>query len=295
MFFDVAYRAYLPTLIRREHVVEGNSKLQATAAVAEVASFGLAGALVQALTAPIALLVDALSFLVSAGSLALIRAPESAPTRLAAAQSTWADVRDGLRFTLGDPMLRALAGAKATHDFFLYVWVSMLLLFLTRDLHLEPVVFGALFGLGGLCALLGALAAERVARRWGLGRTLIWSLFLSSAALLCVPLAAGPLLLVVVLVGAQQLADAPAIVYEIHEASLVQTLVPDGLLGRVTASLRVIGWGAMLAGSVAGAVLGETIGLRATLLVGALGTLPAVFWLVRSPVAALRTMPAPHD
>jgi MFS family permease len=289
--FDVAYQSYLPTLLRREALVEGNSKLQASAAVAEVGSFGVAGALVQALTAPVAILADALSFVVSAASLVSIRTREPAPAPPATREAAWREIRQGLAFVLASSVLRPLVASKATHDSFLFVWVAMLMLFLTRELALPPLLLGALFAIGGLSALAGAVAAERVVRRWGLGRALIGGLFLSSLSLLFVPLAAGPLLLVVTLVGAQQLFDGPATIYEINEASLIQATTPHHLLGRVAASLRVVGWAAMLVGVLAGGLLGELIGPRTTMLVGALGTLPAALWLLRSPIRTLRMLP----
>jgi MFS family permease len=290
-FFDVAYRSYLPTLVSRQALLEGNSKLQASAAVVEVGSFGLAGALVQLLTAPLAVLVDAVSFLLSALSLASIRAREPAPAPPETRQNTWLEIGEGLRFVLASPLLRPLVGLKATRDCFLYVWVSMLMLFLTRDLQLPPLLLGVLFALGGISSLGGALATEPIVRRWGVGRALVMGLFLSCISLLFVPLAAGPMLLIVGLVGAQQLFDGTATVYEINEASLIQGSTPDRILGRVTASLQAVGWCAMLVGLLVGGLLGEAIGPRAAMLVGALGTLPAVVWLGCSPVRALREIP----
>jgi predicted MFS family arabinose efflux permease len=290
-FFDIAYRSYLPTLVSRQALLEGNSKLQASAAVVEVGSFGLAGALVQLLTAPLAVLVDAVSFLLSALSLASVRAREPAPAPPETRQNTWLEIGEGLRFVLASPLLRPLVGVKATRDCFLYVWVSMLMLFLTRDLQLPPLLLGVLFALGGISSLGGALATEPIVRRWGVGRALVMGLFLSCISLLFVPLAAGPMLLIVGLVGAQQLFDGPATVYEINEASLIQGSTPDRILGRVTASLQVVGWCATLVGLLVGGLLGEAIGPRAAMLVGALGTLPAAVLLGCSPVRALREIP----
>jgi MFS family permease len=290
-FFDVAYHSYLPALVSRHALLEGNSKLQASAAVVEVGSFGIAGALVQLLTAPLAILVDAVSFVLSALSLASIRASEPEPAPPEARQNTWLEIGEGFRFVLANPLLRPLVGVKATRDCFLYVWVSMLMLFLTRDLQLPPLLLGALFALGGVSSLWGALATEQIVRRWGVGRALVMGLFLSCISLLFVPLAAGPLVLIVALVGAQQLFDGPAMVYEINEASLIQGSTPDRILGRVTASLRVVGWCAMLVGLLVGGLLGEAIGPREAMLVGALGTLPAVVWLGCSPVRTLREIP----
>ena len=290
--FEIASRSYLPSVISRQELVEGNSKLQASGSIVEVAAFGFAGVLVQILTAPIALLIDAISFVVSALCLAGIRKPEPPVRPEADGQTTWMAIREGLRLVVRDPILWAIAGAKATQELFLHIWVSMLLVFLTRDLELDPVVFGMLFAIGGVCAFFGALAAGPVERRLGLGPTLILSFFLSSVAVLTVPLAAGPFLLVVFLVGVQQIADAPAVVYQIHEESLVQATVPDESLGRVTSCLRVIGWAAMLGGTVIGGVLGETIGPRGAMLVGGVGMLPAVLWLLFSPIRGLRSTPA---
>ncbi len=286
--FEVAYQAYLPSLVSRDELVEGNSKLEASGAAVEVASFGLGGWLVQVLTAPIAILVDAVSFVVSAVCLWAIRTPEAPVREAEDDQTTWLAIREGLRVVLHDPILRALGGAHATVQFFISVWATMLLLFLSRDLELEPVVFGVLFAIGGVCSLVGATQADRVARRFGLGRTLLLSLFLSSLGILTVPLAAGPFVLVVLLVGVQQLTDAPATIYQIHERSLIQTRAPERSLGRVLASLRVVGWTAMLAGTMVGGLLGEALGPRTTMLIGAVGALPAVLWLVWSPVRQLR-------
>ena len=118
------------------------------------------------------------------------------------------------------------------------------------------------------------------------------TLCVTSAGLLLVPLATGPYVLVVALVGAQQLADGPATIYQIHERSLIQATVPDQSLGRVTASLRVVGWIAMLVGTIAGGLLGEAIGPRATMFAGALAALPAALWLLWSPVRRLRRLPS---
>ena len=290
--FEIASRSYLPSVIAREELVEGNSKLQASSSIVEVAAFGFAGLLVQVLTAPIAILIDAFSFVVSAICLGGIRRPEPPVRPTTDGHTTWMAIREGLRLVVHDPILRAIAGAKATNELFLHIWVSMLLVFLTRDLELDPIVFGVLFAIGGVCSFFGAVVAGRVERWLGLGPTLIVSFFLGSAAVLTVPLAAGPFVLVVFLVGVQQLADAPATIYQIHEESLIQATVPDAALGRVTSCLRVIGWTAMLAGTVIGGVLGETVGPRTTMLIGGVGLLPAVLWLIFSPIRRLRSAPA---
>jgi MFS family permease len=290
-FFDVAYRSYLPSLVRRQALVEANARLQATSSVAEVAGFGLAGGLVQLLTAPVAVAVDAASFLVSAVSLALIGHREPEPTPAEEREGTWSEVREGLGRLWRDPVLRAFALASGTRAFFVHIWVALLLLFLTRELELSPLEIGLLFAIGGVSSFVGALIVEPITRRFGVGPTLIAAFFLYTTSLTLVPLAGGPHWLVLLLVGLPQCFDAGYVLYEVNETSVVQAVTPERALGRVNASLRFVAWGAMLAGSLAGGVLGETIGLRWAMLFGALAALVSVVWLLLSPIRTMRELP----
>ena len=285
--FEVAYRSYLPSLVAKEQLLEGNAKLQATSSIAEVAGFGVAGALVQTLTAPVTLLVDAGSFVVSAVSVALIRRREPPPTAAADADDAWREIRIGLRYVLGDPVLRALAGARATGDFFVGgVWASVLVLFILRELGVEPWLMTAIFAIGGVSSFVGALFVERVVARFGIGRSLIGATLVYRLTPFFVPLAAGPFWLVVVWLTANQCSDAAWLVHDVGETSLVQSAVPDRLLGRVNACFRVLSQAAILGGTLVGGVLAEVVGLRATMLLGATGGLSAVVWLVFSPLRA---------
>ncbi len=292
VFFDVAYRSYLPSLVRREELLEGNSKLQASNSVAEVAGFGLAGVLVQALTAPIAILADALSFLVSAFSVAIMRKPEppSAPT--GEQTNAWREIGQGIRLLLSNSALRTIAATTGTFNLFRSMFGVVIMLYFLRELHLLPVVMGPLFALGGVSAFFGAVLAERLTRRWGVGRTLIGSLLVSGFLSLLIPLAAGPLLLVLVMLALPQLlGDGAATIYEINLVSLVQAMTPDRFQGRINGSIRLMEWGAMLAGTFVGGVLGQTIGLRATLFLGTIGGLLSALWLICSPVRGQRAYP----
>jgi MFS family permease len=290
LLFDVAYRSYLPTLVSREALIEGNARVSASSSVVEVAGFGVAGALVQWLTAPIAILVDAASFLLSALSLRLIRHDEPPPTPPEARESALAEVREGVRVIARTPVLRALTLAEGSHQLFVHMWVAMLLLFLTRDLRLEPILFGPLFAIGGVSSLAGAFLTGPLTRRFGLGRTLVAGWTVGTASMLFVPLAGGPLALAAACVGAAQAFDAAGTVTEINKDALVQGTVPDRLLGRVNAGMQMIRWGAMLGGSLVGGVLGQTIGVRETMFVGAIGALPSVLWLLSSPIPRVRTV-----
>jgi predicted MFS family arabinose efflux permease len=291
VFFDVAYLSYLPSLVRRRNLLEGNSRLQASASAAEVAGFGLGGALVQALTAPIAILVDAVSFLVSAFSVAIIRRPEPAP-----AQSEWhhgvtRDIGLGIRLVLQEPTLLAGLGASATFNMFRSMVGVVIMLYMIRRLDLSPLILGQLFALGGISAFLGAVVAGPVTRRWGVGPTMLGSLALSGLATFLVPLAGGPLAAVLVALAASQLlGDGASTIYEINQVTLVQSMAAFAMQGRLNASKRFADWAARLLGLLAGGLMGQAVGLRPTLFVAAAGGLLSALWLLFSPVRRLRVL-----
>jgi MFS family permease len=291
MVFAIAFRAYLPTLVRREDLVEGNSKLSASAAVAEVGAFGLSGWLVQMFTAPLAILLDALSFVASAAFVALIRAPEAAP-RARKQRRMWIESVEGLRFVVSHPVLRVLAGSTMLLKFAFSVFSTVFMLFVTRELGFAPGVLGMIFAVGGVSSLLGALVGRRATIRWGIGPTLIGGLGLTGLGILFAPLAPGATLVGALLLIAQQLVeDGAATVYDIIEVSLRQVLAPPAMLGRINASMRMAGLVAMLLGALVGGVLGESIGLRMTLVVAATSPFIAAVWLACSPVRRLTELP----
>jgi MFS family permease len=294
--FEVAYPAYLASLVRPEELVAANSTFEASGAVAEAASLGAAGTLVQALSAPLALLVDAASYLVSALSLALIRAREPLPqvapnTDEADSASFWRQIGDGLRLTLGNPTARALAGSAGIFTLFGNVIGVVLLLYLVRELHLGAALIGALFGLGGISAFAGSLVAGWAVRRWGIGRAIIGGLAIYTGCAVVMPLAGGPAWLAAGLLALGQLSDGAHTVYAVGRASLLQTLVPTGTLGRLHATMHLVEGVATLAGVTLAGVLGQTIGLRPALLVAVAGLLLAPLWLARSPLWTLRMLP----
>src|SRR5579871_5916215 len=177
VFFDVAYQAYLPVLISREHLVEGNSKLEVSRSIAQIAGPGIGGALVQVITAPSAVLVDSLSFLASVISLLLIRAPEPEPVRRAGKEgSMWAELREGLAVVVSNPLLRSIAGCTGTSNLFSNGMMAVFILYLTRQLGLPPAVVGLVFAAGGPGALVGSMLAGWLSERFGLGNTIIGSI-----------------------------------------------------------------------------------------------------------------------
>lgn len=293
VFFDVAYQSFLPALVSREALVEGNSKLGASEALAQIGGPGIAGLLVQLITAPIAIFVDATSFLASVLFLGLIRTPEPAPLARSQGRNIWAEIGEGLRVVVGNPLLRSIAGCTATSNLFGTILQTVYLLYAVRALGISAGLLGLIFAVGSAGGLLGAVLAGRITLRVGLGPAIWGAILLGSVASLLVPLAVRPLVLAIPLLMAAQIGRGlGGTLYNINQVSLRQTITPDHLLGRMNASMRFIVWGTIPLGSLIGGFLGEAIGLRPTLVVGAIGGLLSVLWVLLSPVRTLRLRPA---
>ncbi|MGD9890011.1 MAG: MFS transporter [Dehalococcoidia bacterium] len=292
IIFDVAYQSFLPTVVRREELLEGNSKLTASASTAEVGAFGISGWLVQILTAPFAVLVDAVSFVISALCLLRIRVPESTLAPPENRQSIRREIGEGLRVVWQQPVLRALAGSAALEALARGVIGAVILLYLNRELGFGPGVLGMIFGIGGLSSLAGAVVAERAVRRIGIGPAVIGSLFVSAAGTLLTVLAQDTSFLAVGLLVANQLiTDPAATVNDIATTSLRQSVTPDRVLGRVNASIRFAALAVTFVGTLTAGLLAEEIGLRLTLLIGIGINALAALWLLASPVRRLTTVP----
>jgi MFS family permease len=293
VFFDVAYQAYLPALVARDQLVEGNSKLEVSRSVAQIAGPGLAGALVQLTSAPTAVLVDALSYVASVISLLMIHVHEPEPIR-AQDRPIWDELREGLGVVLGNPLLRSIAGCTGTSNLFGNAMQAVYVLYLTRELGLAPAAIGLIFAVSGPGALIGALLAGPAADRFGLGRTIIGSIFIGGMANLLIPLAGGsPVVTTGVLMVAQFFAGVSNPVYNINQVSLRQAITPDHLQGRMNASMRFLVWGTIPIGALLGGALGEVFGLWPTIVAMVLADLLAPAWVLFSPVRQLKGQPSP--
>jgi MFS family permease len=295
ILFDVAYGAYLPEVVGRAQLVEGNSKLSASGSVAEIAGPPLGGALVQLISAPLAIVLDALSFLVSALAIWRIRAPEPAPEVPHDRPGLRRELAEGLGAALRDPLLRALLGAGFTMSLFGGIIGTLYDLYLIRELGMSPALVGLTIGVGGISALVGAFAAGPITRRVGVGPAIGGALALSGLTGLLIPLAHGPIYVALPMILASQAADILFAVYFINETSLRQSIVPPRLLGRVDASFRFLTTGAALIGALLGGALGEAVGARAAIAVGVLGVWSACLWVFGSPLRKLRAVPEPSD
>jgi MFS family permease len=290
VFFDVAYQSYLPSLVGREHLVEGNAKLTGSAQVAAVAGPSIAGGLVQAIGSAAAVAVDSASFLVSAAAVGAIRATEPTPVVPEGGHPKLArGIAEGLRFVFGNALLRAIAATTATANLFSGIAAAVEIVFLVRQVHASAGVIGLLFALGGIGGVLGALAAGPIARRFGGARATILGIAVSVGALL-IPLTMPGAGLLTFGFG-MFFVGFSAVVYNINQVSFRQRLCPDRLLGRMNATMRFVVWGVLPVGALIGGLLGAAFGLRATLWVGAVGQALAGVWLLASPMRTLRDFP----
>ena len=293
VFFDVSYQAYLPSLVSPENILEGNSKMTLSESVAGIIGPGLTGILVQALTAPVAILFDAISFLCSAVSVSLIRKPEP-PPQAGAAPHMGREIMEGLRASWHDPILRTLLLRTATASLFLGFGGSLYILFAVRELKLDAVLLGAIIAVGGVSGLFGALATGRLVRRFGFGRTMIGAALLIAIAGFLPPLAHGPVAWCAAMLAVAQLGDVAWSVYSINELTLRQAVAPAHLLGRINAAAHLMFGGVLPVGALLGGALAEAIGLRAAMFTGAIGFLLSTLWLIFSPIRRLQHLPQPY-
>jgi len=289
VFFDVAYQSYLPSLVERRQLGEGNSKLEISRSGAGLAGPGVAGVLIQAVTAPVAVLGDAISFFVSAVLLGQIRreeplAPVEQGTRLLA------EIVEGVRYVASDPYLRPSMAFVAVSNFFGQVFWTMFLVYAVRRLEWTPGTIGLGLTLANLGFLAGAVLATRISTRLGVGPTMIAAATVCCWGLLLVPLAPARYAIPAVVV-AGAVGSFGAVVYNVVGLSLFQAITPDRLLGRMNASRRFVVWGVIPLGSLTGGVLTAWVGLRPTLFVGAVGSSLAFLPLLFSPVRSLREVP----
>jgi MFS family permease len=302
VFFDVAYQAYLPSLIPKADLVEGNSKLELSRSAAGLLGPSLAGALIALVKAPIAVVIDAISFVLSALFLLSIKPhhesvaeknDSAAPARATPRGSLRSDILAGLRFVFGHPALRTIGGATATSNLFGSIAGTVSMIFAYRELGLSVAFIGFAATLGSAGGLISAVLADKISKRLGVGRTIVltipWSGPLVAALAFCQP--GDDLLNALIIGGGFFAAAASGTLYNINQVSLRQALTPPEMAGRMNATMRWFVWGTMPIGSLIGGVLGTSLGLRETLLIGGIGGTLAFIPLLFGPVWKIKEMP----
>jgi predicted MFS family arabinose efflux permease len=291
VFFDLSYPTLFVSVTPRERFLEGNSLVHGSRSFSFVAGPSLGGLLVQLLSAPFALLADAVSFLGSALFLGRVRAEEP-PVDQAAATSMRAQAAEGLRFIGGNAIFRPTLTAVATLNFFNSAFLALFILYATRTLGIGAGALGLVLGVAALGGICGAVIAGRVGRRLGVGRAFALGCVLFTAPLILVPLAQGPKALVLVfLFAAELISGLGVMILDVNAGSIMFALTPDRLRSRATGAFNVVNWGIRPLGALTGGALGAWIGVRPTLWVATVGALLGSLWLLPSPVLGLRELP----
>ncbi|WP_267246534.1 MFS transporter [Streptomyces sp. PR69] len=294
VFFDVAHQSFLPRILGRDQLVAGNGALETVRSSAHVAGPGLGGGLVQLLGAPLAVVADALSYLVSAWFLRRIRVAEPRP-EAAAGASLRAQVGEGLAFVLRHPILRMIALSTGVANFFTAMVLAVQTVFLIRVLGLPPGVLGLMLSAEAVGGLAGAVCAGALARRVGQARVIWLSTLVTGPFAVLWPLS-GPGLAAIWFALASAAVFFGGVVYNVAQVSFRQMLCPDELLGRMNATLRFMVWGTMPLGALAGGAVAQAAGPRAALWACAAGYLLVPLPLLLSPLRRMRDLPpAPHS
>ncbi|MDQ0771879.1 MFS family permease [Streptomyces aurantiacus] len=303
VFFDVAYQTSLVRLVHRDQLVRGNSALEGSRSAAQIGGPALGGALVSLLSAPIAVASSALFFALSFLSIRRIRRTESTSKRPEHPEHqehqerpswVWRRIHEGLRFVVGDPALRAVCLASAAFQFFFAAVMTVYLLFLPRELHLSGTTVGLALAATGPGALLGSVLAARLPHRFGYGPVLVAAAALGDGVFLCVPALHGSsAVTVAALLAVGFVFGAGGQLVNVAVMAVRQTVTPDGLQGRVAATITFVGMGLSPLGSLLGGFLAEEWGVRTGLLVTAAGMMLSPVLMALSPLARLgRTLPA---
>ncbi|MFC9758521.1 MFS transporter [Streptomyces sp. NPDC056921] len=295
VLFNTAWPPFFVRLVPRASYVDAQSKLSAARSASYVVGPAMGGPLVQVLTAPVAVVVDALTFLVSAVLIARVPVEEPPPAATETS-SLLRRGRDGLAFVVRHPVLRAGLGCAATVNFFTFVAGSgLFVLFAERSLGLSAAVIGIAFGIGATGSLLGAVLAPRISRRFGVGRGIVMGSVLFPAPIAIAAAADGPLWLCAgALAAAEFLSGFGVMLFDVNLNSLQATVIPDAMRSRVAGAYSTINYGVRPVGAVVGGLLATFIGLRATLLVAAVGGALSLLWLLPSPIPRIRSL-VPDD
>ncbi|QES06056.1 MFS transporter [Streptomyces venezuelae] len=291
VLFEVCNTTLFVALVPTERYVQANSLVNGSRSTAWLAGPGVGGLLVQFLTAPFALVADALTYLVSAGYLARIKPDEPPPAPVAKGHFT-----EGLRWVIRERSMRALFAASGTVQFFNYMFHTLFVIYVTTELGISPGLLGLVLGTGAVGGLLGAVLSGAVVRRIGIGGSLVAGFLGFTLPLVLIPLADGPLPFVVsVLFVAEFLSCVGVMIVDVAAGSFQMALIPDAVRARVMGAFRTLNHGFRPLGALVGGFLGTVIGLRPTLWIATVGAVFAVLWVLASPLARMRELPSPEE
>ena len=289
VLFHAAYSPFIPVLVPRGALVDANARLALSESVARVAGPSLGGVLVQLVTAPVTIFIDAVSFVISAIALMLVRATESPPPR-AARRAIWTEIGEGIRIVVENAYIRSVTIIGSIFNLAITIGDAVLILYFTRVLGLDGAMIGALYTVGGLASVAGATLVRRLSDRFGIGPSMAGAIFLFVVGQTLILVASGPpLIATLYLAGRGVLVAFAAAVFNVSSASLYQAAVPLRLQGRVGGASQVLGLGLIPVAAIAGGWLGGHIGLWNTIAISTAGQLLGLVYVASSPLRTIRT------
>jgi MFS family permease len=297
VFFDVAATSYLPVLLDRERLVDGNAKLELSRSSAQIVGPATAGLLIQVASAPVALLADAVSFLMSGALIARVRRAEplpSARTEARRIRDLGREIVEGARYVFSQPYVRAIALTTTTANFFRSALLAVLLVYLVREGETSAGAIGVAFAIGNVGFVTAALIAPSAARRLGVGRTMLAAVSLFGPAALLV--AISPAGVAIYAAAAMVLIDSFGIgLHGVNQVSVRQAVTPPRLRGRMGGTIRVLMFGTMPLGMMLGGALGSLVGLRAAIWFSTAGLFLAALPYALSSTRRLVEVPKPQE
>lgn len=289
VFFVVAYQAYLPTLVRRENLTEGNSKLTTSESAAQVGGRALAGPMMQLFGPSISFAIDALGTLLAAAAIFSISTPEKSHAS-SDQRNFLRELREGAEVIFNDPLLRSLAASTATWNLGISIFNAVFFLFMYNELKLSLATAALVLAIGSIGVMVGAVISPEVAEKLGLGRTLAVSLLIGGVGLLAVPIVLyGPAAPILAAVWFFQSIGIP--IYNVNQISFRQAIVPNRLQGRMNATMRTIIWSTIPIGAFAGGIVGTLFGIVPTILIGAIVCMLPVLLIALGPLGSLSKIP----
>lgn len=291
VLYQTAYPTFFVSLVRRDQYLEANSLLSGTRSASFIVGPAVGGALVQLLTAPVAMLVDGVSFLLSALLISRVEVHETAAVHDESGDRLLRRAREGMRFLVHHPYLRASLACATMINFFSFVVSALLILFASRSLGLSAGVIGLAFGIGATGGLLGAVLASRAARVWGVGRVIAVGAILFTAPMAFIPLAGGPVWTRAAVLAAVELVSSVGVMlFDVNLNALQTAVTPDDMRSRVAGAFATVNYGIRPLGAIVGGVAGQVIGIGPTMVAAAIGGSLSFVWLLRSPIIGTRTI-----
>ena len=293
LFFDVAYQSYLPSLVSKEDVVEGNQKLETSASAAQVVGPSVASGLMQIIGAALSLTADAAGTLLSVFTLISIRKAESKPERSSVdGQSRFfSEMKEGIRVISGNKLLWTQAGCTGTSNLGSNIFFVAIFLYAYRMLGISEGVIGVAFSIGAVGFLIGVLVSSAITNRLGLGRSIALSAACNFGLLIVLVAHTG---FAVLIIGAAFFVSSfgnP--IYNINQVSLRQIITPNRLQGRMNATMRTIVWGTIPVGSFLGGIFSTSFGIIPTLVIGSVVSGASFLWITLGPIFKLIKHPDP--